>query len=58
VASSTGAQGVVAGFGANLKRMFVYGLVGGAISVIVSTLYFIVAVAVLKTDFYLLPPGL
>jgi sodium-dependent dicarboxylate transporter 2/3/5 len=58
VASSTGAQGVVAGFGANLKRMFVYGLVGGVISVIVSTLYFIVAVAVLKTDFYLLPPGL
>lgn len=58
VASSTGAQGIVAGFGANLKRMFVYGLIGGLISVLVSTLYFIIAIAVFKSDFYLLPPGL
>ncbi len=58
VASSTGAQGIVVGFGANLKRMFVYGLIGGVISVVVSTIYFILAVAVFKTDFYILPPGL
>lgn len=58
VASSTGAQGIVAGFGANLKRMFVYGMIGGVLSVVVSTLYFIFFVAVLKSDFYLLPPGL
>ncbi len=57
VASSTGAQGIVAGFGANLKRMFVYGMIGGVLSVAVSTLYFIIAVAVLKLDFYILPPG-
>ena len=57
VASSTGAQGIVAGFGANLKRMFVYGMIGGLISVIVSTLYFIFFVAVLKSDFYLIAPG-
>ncbi|MEG6550200.1 SLC13 family permease [Desulfocurvibacter africanus] len=58
VASSTGAQGIVAGFGANLKRMFVYGMIGALISVAVSTLYFIFFIAVLKSDFYLLPPGL
>ncbi|KJR97032.1 MAG: citrate transporter [Desulfobulbaceae bacterium BRH_c16a] len=58
VASSTGAQGIVAGFGANLKRMFVFGMIGGVISVVVSTLYFIFFIAVLKSDFYLLPPGL
>ncbi|MDD2218725.1 MAG: SLC13 family permease [Desulfoplanes sp.] len=57
VASSTGAQGIVAGFGANLKRMFFYGIVGGVLSVMVSTLYFIIMVGVLKSDFYLLPPG-
>jgi solute carrier family 13 (sodium-dependent dicarboxylate transporter), member 2/3/5 len=57
VASSTGAQGVVAGFGANLKRMFVYGIIGGIISVVVSTLYFVFFIAVLKSDFYILPPG-
>jgi solute carrier family 13 (sodium-dependent dicarboxylate transporter), member 2/3/5 len=57
VASSTGAQGIVAGFGANLGRMFVYGILGGALSVAVSTLYFIFTIAVLKSNFYLLPPG-
>jgi len=57
VASSTGAQGIVAGFGANLKRMFVYGIIGGAISVAVTIVYFVICIFVLKLDFYILPPG-
>ena len=36
VASSTGAQGIVAGFGANLRRMFLHGLVAAVISIIVT----------------------
>jgi sodium-dependent dicarboxylate transporter 2/3/5 len=56
-ASSTGAQGIVAGYGANLQRMFVYGIIGGVISTVVTILYFIVTVAIFKWDFYLLPPG-
>lgn len=58
VASSTGAQGIVAGFGANLKRMFVYGMIGAVISTVVSTIYMILHIAILKTDLYMLPPGL
>lgn len=57
VASSTGAQGIVAGFGANLKRMFFYGIIGGAISVAVTIIYFVICIVVLKLDFYILPPG-
>ena len=57
VASSTGAQGIVAGFGANLKRMFFYGMIGGVISVVVTLLYFIVTIVILKLDFYILPPS-
>ena len=56
-ASATGAQGIVAGYGANLQRMFVYGMIGGVISVVITILYFWVTVAVLKLDFYLLPPS-
>jgi solute carrier family 13 (sodium-dependent dicarboxylate transporter), member 2/3/5 len=56
-ASATGAQGIVAGYGANLQRMFVYGIIGGVISIVITILYFWVTVAVLKLDFYLLPPS-
>jgi sodium-dependent dicarboxylate transporter 2/3/5 len=58
VASSTGAQGIVAGYGANLKRMFVYGMVGAVISVAVTIAYFVVTVAILQLDFYILPPSM
>jgi sodium-dependent dicarboxylate transporter 2/3/5 len=37
--------------------MFVYGLIGGLISIVITILYFWVAVAVLKLDFYILPPS-
>ena len=57
VASSTGAQGIVAGFGANLRRMFVYGMVGAGISVLVTILYYYIAIVVLGADFYILPPS-
>jgi sodium-dependent dicarboxylate transporter 2/3/5 len=57
VASSTGAQGIVAGFGANLRRMFIYGIGAAIISIIVTILYFIFTVAILKMDFYILPPS-
>lgn len=57
VASATGAQGIVAGFGANLQRMFLFGLGAAAISIIVTALYFIVTVGLLKMDFYVLPPS-
>lgn len=56
-ASSTGAQGIVAGYGANLRRMLVFGLIGGVISTLITIAYFVLAVVVLKLDFYLLPPG-
>ena len=56
VASATGAQGIVAGFGANLKRMFVFGLGAAAISIVVTALYFILTVGILELDFYKLPP--
>jgi sodium-dependent dicarboxylate transporter 2/3/5 len=58
VASSTGAQGIVAGFGANLKRMFIYGLFGALISIVVTFLYFYITIAILKMDFYLMPPSM
>lgn len=56
VASSTGAQGIVAGFGANLKRMFYHGLGAAVLSVLVTIVYFIITVVILKLDFYILPP--
>jgi sodium-dependent dicarboxylate transporter 2/3/5 len=37
--------------------MFVYGMIGGLISIVITILYFWVTVAVLKLDFYLLPPS-
>lgn len=57
MASATGAQGIVAGYGANLQRMFVYGMIGGVISTAITILYFVIAVGVLKLDFYILPPS-
>jgi sodium-dependent dicarboxylate transporter 2/3/5 len=56
-ASATGANGIVAGYGANLQRMFVYGVIGGLISIVVTIVYFWITVAVLKLDFYILPPS-
>lgn len=56
-ASATGAQGIVAGYGANLQRMFVYGMLGGLISIVITIAYFWITVAVLKLDFYILPPS-
>jgi len=56
-ASATGAQGIVAGYGANLQRMFVFGAIGGVISVIITIVYFVITVVVLKMDFYILPPS-
>jgi sodium-dependent dicarboxylate transporter 2/3/5 len=56
-ASSTGAQGIVAGYGANLQRMFVYGMIGGVLSTIITIIYFVITVVVLKMDFYILPPS-
>lgn len=57
VASATGAQGIVAGYGANLRTMFLWGLAAAAISVAITILYFWLAVAILKLDFYILPPA-
>jgi sodium-dependent dicarboxylate transporter 2/3/5 len=58
VASSTGAQGIVAGFGANLKRMFIFGIGAGIISIIVTFIYFVITVVVLELDLYILPPSM
>ena len=57
VASATGAQGIVAGYGANLQRMFVYGIIAAILSTVVTALYFIVTVGILGMDLYILPPG-
>ncbi len=57
VASATGAQGIVAGYGANLGRMFLFGLGAAALSLAVTLIYFIIAVGVLQLDFYILPPS-
>lgn len=57
VASATGAQGIVAGYGANLRTMFLWGLAAAVISVAVTILYFWLAVVVLGLDFYILPPA-
>ncbi len=57
MASSTGAQGIAAGYGANLKRMFIFGMIGGLISIVVTIFYFVVAIDVLHLDFYLQPPS-
>jgi len=57
-ASSTGAQGIVAGYGANLQRMFVYGMIGGVISTVITIIYFVITIVVLKMNFYILPPSM
>jgi sodium-dependent dicarboxylate transporter 2/3/5 len=58
IVSATGAQAIVAGFGANIKRMFTYGLAVATISSVVTILYFIVTVDILKLNFYTMPPGM
>lgn len=55
VASATGAQGIVAGYGANLRTMFSWGLLAAAVSVGITIAYFWLMVLVLKTDFYIMP---
>lgn len=56
VASATGAQGIVAGYGANLRTMFLWGLVAALISVIITIVYFYIAIVVLDAGFYTMPP--
>lgn len=58
VASSTGAQGIAAGYGANLKRMFFYGVLAALLSIAVNAIYFIVTIVMLKMNFYILPPSM
>ena len=57
VASATGAQGIVAGYGANLRTMFLWGLVAAVVSVGITILYFWLTVVVMGLDFYILPPA-
>ena len=33
-------------------------MIGGVISTVITIVYFVITVAVLKMDFYLLPPGM
>ena len=56
VASATGAQGIVAGYGANLRTMFVWGMIAALISVLLTILYFWFTIVVLGLDFYIMPP--
>ena len=56
VASATGAQGIVAGYGANLRTMFVWGMVAALVSVVITILYFWLTVSVFGLEFYILPP--
>ncbi|WP_238442373.1 SLC13 family permease [Desulfofalx alkaliphila] len=56
VVSSTGAQAVCAGFGANIRRMFIYGIQIAILTSLVVAIYFVVTVGILELPFYLLPP--
>lgn len=56
VASATGAQGIVAGYGANLRTMFVWGMAAALISVAITILYFWLSIEVFGMEFYTLPP--
>lgn len=56
VASATGAQGIVAGYGANLRTMFVWGILACVLSVALTFAFFYVTVVWLGLDFYILPP--
>ena len=56
VASATGAQGIVAGYGANLRTMFFWGLAAAAISVLITIAYFYLAIVVFDASFYTMPP--
>ncbi len=57
IASATGAQGIVAGYGANLRTMFIWGLLAAVISVAITIAYFWVAIILLGMNFYILPPA-
>lgn len=57
MASATGAQGIAAGYGANLRTMFVWGMVAAAISVAITIIYFWLAIVVFGSDFYIMPPA-
>ncbi|MFZ5650361.1 MAG: SLC13 family permease [Bacillota bacterium] len=56
VVSATGAQAISAGYGANIKRMFVYGIYVAIICALVTTLYFVVTVGIMNWSFYTMPP--
>ena len=56
MASATGAQGIVAGYGANLRTMFVWGIIACVLSVALTFAFFYVTVVWLGLDFYILPP--
>lgn len=56
VASASGAQGIVAGYGANLRTMFVWGIIACVLSVALTFAFFYVTVVWLGLDFYILPP--
>ncbi|MEG6616714.1 hypothetical protein V6C27_09840 [Peptococcaceae bacterium 1198_IL3148] len=58
VVSASGAQAIVAGFGANIKRLFTYGLALAGISIIVTAIYFIITIGILQLPFYTMPPGM
>lgn len=57
VASATGAQGIAAGYGANLRTMFVWGMAAAAISVAITIIYFWLAIVVFGSSFYIMPPA-
>ncbi|MTI84478.1 MAG: SLC13 family permease [Firmicutes bacterium] len=58
IVSATGAQAIAAGYGANIKRMFYHGMVVAVIASVVTTLYFVVTIGILKLPFYTMPPGM
>ena len=58
VVSATGAQAIVAGFGSNIKRMFIYGMLVAFVCSIITILYFVITIGILKLPFYTMPPGL
>lgn len=57
IASATGAQGIAAGYGANLRTMFVWGLAAAAVSVAITIIYFWIVIPLLGLNFYILPPA-
>ncbi len=56
VVSATGAQAICAGYGANIKRMFYYGIACSALCAVVTVVYFVITIGIMNLDFYILPP--